>query len=112
MSKALNILVTGCGGDIGQSICKILNELNHNTFGIDISDKNAAQFIFDSFDIGPKVSDNTYISDLENKCIDNHYYTLYTHRTNALSFLYLHTQIYSSILYKFEMLKSSEHEKL
>ena len=34
-----------------------------------------------------------YISDLENKCIDNHYYTLYTYRTNALSFLYLHTQI-------------------
>lgn len=71
MSKALNILVTGCGGDIGQSICKILNELNHNTFGIDISDKNAAQFIFDSFDIGPKVSDNTYISDLEKHALKN-----------------------------------------
>ena len=65
MNKALNILVTGCGGDIGQSMAKILKALGHHTFGIDISAKNAAQFVFDTFEIGPKVSDDTYINDLE-----------------------------------------------
>ena len=41
MNKALNILVTGCGGDIGQSIGKILSKSSYtkNLFGIDISDK-------------------------------------------------------------------------
>ena len=40
MSKRLNILVTGCGGDIGQSIGKILLESKYtkNLYGIDISD--------------------------------------------------------------------------
>jgi carbamoyl-phosphate synthase large subunit len=71
MKKALNILVTGCGGDIGQSVGKILNKLGHNSFGIDISDKNAAQFIFNHFDIGPKVSDKNYVDDLENYVLKN-----------------------------------------
>ena len=51
MNKALNILVTGCGGDIGQSIGKMLlkSSFTKNLFGIDISDKNAAQFIYPNF---------------------------------------------------------------
>jgi carbamoyl-phosphate synthase large subunit len=69
MKKVLNILVTGCGGDIGQSICKILKELNHNTFGIDISDKNPAQFMFDHFEVGPKASDENYIDEIEKRVI-------------------------------------------
>ena len=41
MNKALNILVTGCGGDIGQSIGKILvkSDYTKNLYGIDISEK-------------------------------------------------------------------------
>lgn len=61
MKKKLNILVTSCGGDIGQSIGKILKELNHRTFGLDISKHNAAQFVFDHFELGPKVSDEDYL---------------------------------------------------
>ena len=65
MDKALNILVTSCGGDIGQSIGKILIDLNHNVFGLDISKNNAAQFIFDYFEIGLKVSNENYINKLK-----------------------------------------------
>lgn len=64
----LNILVTGCGGDIGQSIGKILNEytLVNNLYGCDISDKNAAKFIFSNFFLGLACNDPKYISNLEN----------------------------------------------
>jgi carbamoyl-phosphate synthase large subunit len=67
MIKKQNILVTGCGGDIGQSIGKILNEseLVKNLFGIDISDKNAGKFIYDNFSLGVPCSNDNYISFLE-----------------------------------------------
>ncbi|MGB0933369.1 MAG: ATP-grasp domain-containing protein [Lishizhenia sp.] len=67
MNKTLNILVTGCGGDIGQSLGKILlkSTFTKNLFGIDISDKNAAQFIFPNFSIGLRFSNYNYIQKLE-----------------------------------------------
>ena len=73
MKNKLNILVTGCGGDIGQSVGKILSKSKYakNVYGIDISDKNAAQFVFDNFDIGPKVSDKNYIIEIEKYVIKN-----------------------------------------
>jgi carbamoyl-phosphate synthase large subunit len=66
MNKVVNILVTSCGGDIGQSIGKILNKLNYHSFGMDISDKNASKFIFDNFDVGLKASDKNYIAEIKN----------------------------------------------
>jgi carbamoyl-phosphate synthase large subunit len=67
MNNSLNILVTGCGGDIGQSIGKILLKSTYtkNLFGIDISDKNAAQFIFPNFSVGVRFSFSDYLSRLE-----------------------------------------------
>jgi len=67
MNKALNILVTGCGGDIGQSIGKILSKSSYtkNLFGIDISDKNAAQFIFPNFSVGLPYTHPDYLKKLE-----------------------------------------------
>lgn len=67
MSTALNILVTGCGGDIGQSIGKILlkSQYTKNLFGIDISDKNAAQFIYPNFSVGLRFSHPEYLKNLE-----------------------------------------------
>lgn len=67
MSTTFNILVTGCGGDIGQSIGKILlkSPFTKNLFGIDISDKNAAQFIFPNFSIGLPISHPEYSRTLE-----------------------------------------------
>lgn len=65
MEKKLNVLVTSCGGDIGQSVGKILKIINHNAYGLDISAHNAAQFIFDHFEIGLKVSDENYTSNLK-----------------------------------------------
>ncbi len=63
----INVLVTGCGGDIGQSIGKILNEydLVDNLYGCDISDKNAAQFIYPNFFIGLSCKDINYCKNLE-----------------------------------------------
>lgn len=67
MNKRLNILVTGCGGDIGQSLGKILLKSTYtkNLFGIDISDKNAAQFIFPNFSVGLRFTNCDYIQKLE-----------------------------------------------
>jgi carbamoyl-phosphate synthase large subunit len=67
MNSALNILVTGCGGDIGQSIGKILSNsiYTKNLFGIDISDTNAAQFIFPNFSVGLGITHPDYLNKLE-----------------------------------------------
>lgn len=67
MNNTLNILVTGCGGDIGQSIGKILLKCIYvkNLFGIDISDKNAAQFIYPNFSIGLPFTHPEYLKSLE-----------------------------------------------
>jgi len=67
MKEGLNILVTGCGGDIGQSIGKILlkSVYTKKLFGIDISDKNAAQFIYPNFSIGLPFTHPEYLNRLE-----------------------------------------------
>jgi carbamoyl-phosphate synthase large subunit len=67
IQKKLNVLVSGCGGDIGQSIGKILNEydLINNLYGCDITDKNAAKFIYSNFFIGLPCNNIHYISYLE-----------------------------------------------
>jgi carbamoyl-phosphate synthase large subunit len=66
-TRAFNILVTGCGGDIGQSLGKILLKSAYTKalFGIDISDKNPAQFIYPNFCLGLPYSHPDYISSLE-----------------------------------------------
>lgn len=60
INKKYNVLVTSCGGDIGQSIGKILKDLNCITFGWDISSNNAAKFIFDHFETCLKITDSNY----------------------------------------------------
>lgn len=67
MDKKYNILVTGCGGDIGQSIGKILinSGFTNNLYGIDISDKNAAQFIYPNFSLGLPFTHPDYFKSLE-----------------------------------------------
>ncbi len=73
MGNKINILITGCGGDIGQSIGKILNESDYvnNLYGRDISDKNAAQFIFSNFSTGLPCSHPDYIKGLEDFVANN-----------------------------------------
>ena len=63
----LNILVTGCGGDIGQSIGKILLKWHKvkNLYGMDISNRNAARFIYPNFKVGLPVSHPAYLQTLE-----------------------------------------------
>jgi len=73
MKNKVSILVTGCGGDIGQSIGKILNEYSQieSLYGIDISDKNAGQFIFKNFSLGLPCRNEGYISSLKKFIIEN-----------------------------------------
>jgi len=61
-----NILVTGCGGDIGQSIGKILssNKVCQSIVGCDINLNHPGKFIFDLVDILPKCSDQNYKNEL------------------------------------------------
>tara|TARA_B100000795_G_scaffold234805_1_gene194148 strand:+ start:14986 stop:15939 length:954 start_codon:yes stop_codon:yes gene_type:complete len=67
MNKTLNILVTGCGGDIGQSVGKILIKSNFigKLYGIDISNRNAGQFVYSNFSIGLPVTHPNYLYSLE-----------------------------------------------
>lgn len=73
INNKLNILVTGCGGDIGQSIGKILRNatFTKNLFGMDISNKNAAQFIYSNFHVGLRFSDPNYLNSLESFVEEN-----------------------------------------
>ena len=65
--KKYNIVVTGCGGDIGQSIGKILKEspLFEKVIGADITDEHAGKFIFDELIILPLCSSSEYTQHLE-----------------------------------------------
>ena len=67
MNKKLNILITGCGGDIGQSIGKILLKSNfiNKLYGIDISNKNAGQFVYPNFSLVLSVKHPDYLKNLE-----------------------------------------------
>ena len=66
-----NILVTGCGGDIGQSIGKILrsNDMFKSIIGCDMSDENAGRFIFDKVIKIPACNAENYIPSLQ-KIVD------------------------------------------
>lgn len=67
MKQKYNILVTGCGGDIGQSIGKILksNPLFDHVIGCDLSNENASKFIFDQVLIIPSCVSSNYLRVLE-----------------------------------------------
>ncbi|MBQ4801416.1 ATP-grasp domain-containing protein [Aquimarina sp. MMG015] len=69
----LNVLVTGCGGDIGQSIGKILNESENikHLMGCDISDKNAGQFIYKNFFLGLPYTHEEYLKKMKQVINDN-----------------------------------------
>jgi len=73
MSEKINILVTGCGGDIGQSIGKILkgHDMLSAVIGTDLNMNHAGIMIFDTCFILPKCSDITYIPALKNLLIEN-----------------------------------------
>jgi carbamoyl-phosphate synthase large subunit len=61
-----NILVTGCGGDIGQSIGKILKEYDNCALlvGCDLSDQNPACFIYDNFKKISAISSSNYLAEI------------------------------------------------
>ncbi len=63
----LNILVTGCGGDIGQSVGKILNNSINIDYliGCDISNQNAGKFIYNNFILGIPCSHKNYLKSIE-----------------------------------------------
>lgn len=63
-----NILVTGCGGDIGQSIGKILKsnpEVFYSVIGADLHNEHAGKFIFDKTVIMSSCRSENYLADLE-----------------------------------------------
>jgi len=67
MDKKINVLVTGCGGDIGQSIGKILKEYHmiNVVLGADISREHAGIMIFDNCFILPRCNHNDYLNSLQ-----------------------------------------------
>ena len=65
--RKYNIVVTGCGGDIGQSIGKILKEspLFEKVIGADVTDEHAGKFIFDELIMLPLCSSPEYTQHLK-----------------------------------------------
>lgn len=62
--KQINILLLGAGGDIGQSIFKILKEIDwvNSIIGTDINVNSASKLIFDQYFQVPKCNKEDYIS--------------------------------------------------
>ena len=62
--KQINILLLGAGGDIGQSIFKILKEIDwiKSIIGTDININSASCLIFDQYYQVPKCNHEDYIS--------------------------------------------------
>lgn len=73
MKKKYNILITGCGGDIGQSIAKILkgHELINTVIGTDINSITPVKFMIDKFFVVSPCSSADYLSDLNKLVIEN-----------------------------------------
>jgi len=67
MNGRLNVLISGCGGDIGQSIGKILKDCDRfgAVLGADLNMNHAGIMIFDKCFILPKCSETTYLSKLK-----------------------------------------------
>lgn len=63
MKNKLKVLITGCGGDIGQSIGKILKskpELFNLVIGADLHQDHAGKFIFDECHTVPRCNTGEY----------------------------------------------------
>jgi len=74
MKNKLKVLITGCGGDIGQSIGKILKSkpaLFSLIIGADIHDEHAGKFIFDNCFILPPCHNVKYQAAI-NKLVQEH----------------------------------------
>ena len=69
----INTLVLGSGGDIGQSIGKILRqiELVGQLIGVDIHDRTPSKFIYPEFKKGPRCEEEGYFEWIVN-IIDEH----------------------------------------
>jgi carbamoyl-phosphate synthase large subunit len=69
MKEKINVLVTGAGGDIGQSIGKILLKSSYidKLIGCDINDKNAGSIIFANFNLVSPINIKSakYMKELE-----------------------------------------------
>jgi carbamoyl-phosphate synthase large subunit len=61
------ILITGCGGDIGQSSAKILKSIDITdvVIGCDIHDKHPGKFLVDKFFIVPPCTSENYFKSIE-----------------------------------------------
>lgn len=73
LKNKIKILVTGCGGDIGQSIGKIFNgyQDEFELYGIDIDENTPAKFIYKNFKLGKHISDIDYFDYLKAYLIKN-----------------------------------------
>ncbi len=59
----MNILISGCAGDIGFGVGRVLRDWGHfqNLIGIDIHDNHPGGILFDRVAIAPRADDPTYI---------------------------------------------------
>lgn len=68
----MNILITGAGGDISQSLCQALRDegIADKIVGTDLFLDHAGQFYFDSLYVLPKCDDKEYFNQLEQIIIE------------------------------------------
>ena len=66
MKNKINVLVTGSGGDIGQSVFKCLKDQKvEHIFGTDISLATASIFLCDKMVEVPKCNESKYLDELK-----------------------------------------------
>jgi carbamoyl-phosphate synthase large subunit len=67
MAAFSTVLITGCGGDIGQSIAKVIRSegLATKIVGCDIHNEHAGEIVFDICKIVPSVKDINYLESLK-----------------------------------------------
>ncbi len=67
MNEYKSLLVTGCGGDIGGGVGRIIKEIlpKARVIGADMSTEHAGRFIFDETVVLPRADSPTYTSALE-----------------------------------------------
>ena len=85
-----NFLITGMGGDMAQSIAKIIKSefKDCKIFGLDISNRNGAKLFCDHFELGPRANEERYISYIKNSIEKNdihHFIPCTEHELRALN---------------------------
>ena len=88
--RKINILIAGCGGDIGQSIAKILKSTSHisRLIGTDLNNEHASIFLYDECYVLPRCTHADYLNCLKEIVLANDIDVIIPASESEIRFLY------------------------